>query len=197
MRRLCFDTESNYVKSATSPVGDLDYHREWINNFTRTRKIRWDCAVVYDEAEQEYREFGSQQTDELVIFLATADELISHSGQRHDLLILENILGVERVRPLLQVRHHDLFDICHWNNLEELTRRYVPERVLELKRNDAARLSDIDARFPLTRWGSTDRWRSDENFLEGKFAKARFDVECTYAVWDALRTPENGRSNCS
>ena len=103
IRRLCFDTESNYVKPKTSGAGELDYHRDWIKNFTRNRKIRWDCAVVYDEAADEYKEFGNHEADELVVFLATADEFISHSGQRHDLLILEHILGIEYVEPLQKI----------------------------------------------------------------------------------------------
>jgi hypothetical protein len=136
MKRLCFDTESDYFKEPLSPIGGVEFHREYMRDqVAKHGLIRFDCGVVYDEENQEYREFRNNQANELVTVLATADELISHSGPRHDLLVLEQVCGEDRVAPLWQIAHHDLFDLCSWANLDSLTREYVPEdRLHEIER---------------------------------------------------------------
>jgi hypothetical protein len=147
--------------------------------------IRFDCGVVYDEENQEYREFRNNQANELVTVLATADELISHSGQRHDLLVLEQVCGEDRVAPLWQITHHDLFDIYHWAPLNSLTREYIPEnRLHEMERTAANRVSQADADWPEI---SPGHW-PDQNFNERRLAQARFDVEHTYAVFNCYIT---------
>ena len=59
--------------------------------------------------------------------LATADELISHSGKRHDLLVLEQVCGSEHVVPIWDIPHIDLFEVHNWASVETLARRYVPD----------------------------------------------------------------------
>ena len=109
--------------------------------------------------------------------LATADELISPSGKRHDLLVLEQVCGEDQVAPLWQIAHHDLFDLCNWTSLDSLAQQYIPEDQLhENERAYKERIKRADVRWPEERPG----WRStNENFFEYKLAKARFDVERT------------------
>lgn len=187
MKRLCFDTESNYYKPQGSTIGDLDHHRDWIRQFVQRKPIRWDCAVVYDEQTKEHLNFNANQIGDLLKLLATADELISHSGRRVDLLILEELCGVRRVDPILRLQHHDLFDLYNWTNLDDLTLRYLPHQTALFEADYQRRLHEADDLYPATRRGSTDNWRSEGHFIARRIAKARFDVERTYAVWSSLK----------
>jgi hypothetical protein len=98
MRRLCFDTESNYFQDRTRGIAGGGG--------------RFDCAVVYDEENDKYLEFrrnpesstGELQAAELIDALATADELISCNGPGHDLCMLEEVCGEDRVAPLRKFR---------------------------------------------------------------------------------------------
>jgi hypothetical protein len=184
VRRLCFDTESNYFKEPLSGIGGVEFHREYMRDWVAKHgPIRFDCGVVYDEENQEYREFRNDQANELVAVLATANELISHSGQRHDLLVLEQVCGEDRVAPLWQIAHHDLFDLCNWASLDSLARQYVPEERLDAyNRAWENRRKQADVRWPEERPG----WRPNQHFIEWQLAKARFDVERTYAVFNHL-----------
>jgi len=170
MKRLCFDTESDYFKPPTSAVGSIDYHRAYL----RDKQLRFDCAVVYDEETGKYHEFNDQQANELVTMLAEADELISHSGTRVDLIVLEHVCGQDNIAPLFWISHHDLFDIHNWSSLDSLARQYLPGDRL------AALQHDFD-----TRWKQVCTLTDHESFIAGKLAKARFDVERTYAVFMA------------
>jgi len=180
MKRLCFDTESNYSK-ADLGVGSIQAHREYMRNVVAKNKFRFDCAVVYDDENRQYREFRNNQADELVTVLAKADELISHSGQRHDLLVLEQVLGEDRVALLWQITHHDLFDLFNWASLDCLARQYIPEdRLREITCARKNRIEQADERWPEER----PNWRPSEHFIDCKLAKAWFDVERTYAVFN-------------
>ncbi|MGH9676556.1 MAG: hypothetical protein ACRD36_05590, partial [Candidatus Acidiferrum sp.] len=149
MKRLCFDIESNYYKASLS-VGDVEFHRVYMRDWVaKNGQIRFDCAVVYDEENQEYREFRNDQADDVAAVLATADELISHSGQRHDLLVLEQVCGEDPIAPLWQIAHHDLFDLCNWTSLDSLAQQYIPEnRLHEIKRACNERIKRADVRWP-------------------------------------------------
>src|SRR5262245_11335909 len=104
-QRLCFDTESNGRWPYDWPWGDIAYRRAEIHSW----KSRFDAGVVYDQSKRSYQAFGTDQIDDLVTYLATADELVSFNGRRWDLLILENLCGRERIRKELWSKpHHDL-----------------------------------------------------------------------------------------
>ena len=96
MKRLCFDTESNYFKRPGTAIGRPEDH---IEHF-RGRNFRFDCAVVYDESSDSFHEFDNSQAAELVTILASATELVSHSGRWVDLMVLEHACGEEHIKPL-------------------------------------------------------------------------------------------------
>jgi hypothetical protein len=187
MKRICFDTESNYAKPATSAVGSIESSRAWIQHFLNRQSLVWRCGVIYDEELDIFKEFRNDQIKDFVAELSTADELISHSGSRHDLLLLEVLCGTSLLAPVLQIRHHDLFDLCNWTNLDQLSVRFIPEIELRRLRDEKdVRKKEIDVRYPLTTWGSTNEWRSDENFIAGLLSRARFDVARTFRVWEEV-----------
>ena len=69
MKRLSFDTESDYYKASLS-VGDVEFHRVCMRDWVAKHgPIRFDCAVVYDEEMQEYREFRNDQAMNLSLCL--------------------------------------------------------------------------------------------------------------------------------
>jgi len=182
MKRLCFDTESNYFKSDLS-VGSIQYHRECMENWlARGNRIRFDCAVIYDEQTERHYEFRGNQADDLVEMLAGADELISHSGQRHDLVILEHVSGTDRIAPLWRITHHDLFDIFNWSSLDDLANKLISEhRLRDFKAARDRHVEKAGERFPEER----RNFRPPDYFVECRLAKARFDVDRTYAVFRA------------
>lgn len=184
--RMCFDTESDYIKREIG-IESIEYHRDCMEQFVqRGGKIRFDGGVIYDEAEDRYHEFTGDQAGMLVAMLATADELISHSGSRHDLIILEQICGAETIAPIFQIPHHDLLDVCGWAALDSLTQRYAGDRVAQFEGDHQRRLCDINVRYPPVDRPHYKNWTNSENWLARKIAKARFDVERTYAVWRAV-----------
>jgi hypothetical protein len=169
MRRLCFHTESDRFVSL---LGVLD------------PGSRFDCAVVYDEENNKYLEFRNDQAAELIDCLATADELISCNGREHDLCMLENVCGENRVAPLRKITHHDLCDLHSLSSLNDLVRRYnIPEdRLREIEQARDNRLKAAEERWPEERTG----WRSgDDYFIERQLARAWYDVERTYLVFKA------------
>jgi len=183
IKRLCFDMESSYFKDPLSGVGEVESHREYMREkVTKHGPIRFDCAVVYDDKDREYLEFQYNQAAAPVDLLETADELISRSGKRHDLLVLEQVCGEVRVAPLWQLTHYDLFDLCNWSSLDNLARHYIPvDRLCEIKRAHENRLNQADERWP-EEWPN---FRPPEHFIEKRLSKARFDVERTYLVFEA------------
>jgi hypothetical protein len=48
------------------------------------------------------------------------------------------------------------------------------------------RLAIADRQFPGFRWGSIEDFRPPEHFIAKKLAKARFDVERTFAIFSVL-----------
>ena len=178
MKRLCFDTESNYFKHQLG-IGDIEYHRQCMRDFLLTQKIRFDCGVVYDEANDCYHEFRDTESSSLVALLETADELISHSGTRHDILLLEQICGTNRVSVLWSIPHRDLLDVGNWASLDNLARQHIPQLLPAMEKAKRARQEEANQRWPRT---------SQENFVKSKLVKARFDVERTYAIFRELTT---------
>lgn len=170
MKRLCFDTESNYFKPPGSGIGSPDYHREYF----RTRPLRFDCAVVYDESTESYHEFNNTQAFELLGMLASATTLVSHSGKRVDLIVLEHACGEDRIKPLWQIPHHDLFEMCQWSSLDDLTHKYASNIDLQSQLDYKARIAQADLLKP------------PADFIPSKLAKARYDVERTFAVFHAI-----------
>jgi hypothetical protein len=176
MKRLYFDTESNYFKHQLG-IGDVAYHRQCMREFLLTQKIRFDCAIAYDEENDCYHEFRETENGTLVALLETADELISHSGTRHDILFLEQLCGAARVSALWSIPHRDLLDIGNWSSLDNLARQHIAHLLPSMENEKRARQEEADKRWPRS---------SRENFVEFKLAKARFDVERTYAIFKRL-----------
>jgi hypothetical protein len=173
MRKLCFDTESNYFRPPELGVGSIDDHRDYFHQtYNKANPMRFDCACVYDVDADTYYEFRREQISELVELLGTAGLLISHSGKRVDLLVLDLVRGEEQIRPLFDIDHFDLFDECSRESVESLARKLC---------NDDLAVWDKDYQARYARSNSTP-----DPFIEGKMAKARFDVQCTYGVYSRL-----------
>jgi hypothetical protein len=123
LRRLCFDTESDARWHYTWPWGDIPYRRAEI----KTWKIRFDAGVVFDASTGRYHAFDADQADDLVSYLATADELVSFNGRRWDMLILENLCGEDTIQNKLWSKpHHDLSGWRGFYGLEDLSRYMLP-----------------------------------------------------------------------
>ena len=181
MRQLCFDTESDYFKSPTISVGEPEDHRQYFRE--RENASDSDCAVVYDSQTRRYRQFSNTQVDALVELLAAGDELVSHSGKWVDLIVLEHACGDERIAPLWKIPHHDLFEIFPLQSVDALARRFIPEK----------RIAEWEAGYQrrqqaaMAQWPSVNGWNRHKQFIAVKLAKARFDVQRTFAVFGATR----------
>ena len=184
MKRLCFDTESTYYKSPYSPIGDPAWHREYFRKMGK--KFEFHCGVIYNAKARKYREFSRGKARAFVDLLSTADELISHSGRRVDLIVLEHSCGEEAVAPLWEIPHWDLFYIHNWESLTDLARRLIPR----LNKRCDRRLKEANVRAA-ARWPVVNNWVSESLFIAEKLAKARRDVELTYRVF---KMKDDGRS---
>jgi hypothetical protein len=69
-----------------------------------------------------------------------------------------------------------------WNSLNALAARYVPDRYAVIEGAYQAREKQAVERWPNVKMGQ-DMFASDEAWREGWLAKARRDVELTYAVF--------------
>jgi hypothetical protein len=87
---------------------------------------------------------------------------------------LEHHCGAERIESLQRVRHHDLFEFFPAKGLDLLSRRFIPDQELEMRR-------DFECRVRLAREPAPGL---DGRVFE-KIAKARFDVERTWAIFEA------------
>jgi len=180
LRRLCFDTENSYFKSGIG-IASAETHRTLIQERHALRPIRLKCAVVYDEVEGHFHEFHPHQLEALVDCLLSADLLISHSGTRHDLPILECLAGEERTAPLFRLPHHDLLDELPWASVENHARHYVPV----LWEQYAAEYDERRASVIAADKSGKENSLTNGSYLLLELAKATFDVKCTYAVYEA------------
>ncbi len=134
---------------------------------------------MYEESTEKYFEFKSQEAAELVSMLSGADEIISHSGSRADLIVLEHACGEDRLAQFRQLKHHDLFYLCNAQSLDSLTTLYVPDRIPVWK-------ADLEKRLEQA-WALGIESRS----IPISLAKARDDVERTYAVFSEFSRRQN------
>lgn len=180
MRRMCFDIESDYYKPRNTGVGDPAAHRALISNSSPTFRV----GVVYDEAHENCHTFLSEQIEDMVKLLASADQLISHSGRRHDVPILE--AETEGLAAVLRpIPHWDLFDMGSWKSLDDLSATYIGDAEPMIKADYDTRLTEIDLIYPPEPWGAGFMLPAG-NWQEGWIAKATYDVRRTYAVWKVM-----------
>jgi len=185
MRRLCFDTESDAYNRDIG-VLEVDTSREQVAELHRRRPITFHCAVLYDEHENQFEEFRSVDLPALVAKLATADVLITQNGKRWDMPLLEQVCGANSITPLWSIEHKDLMDLTNWQKLDHIAPQYIPDQLPGMELAYHERLAEADRLFPGVRWGSTENFRSNDHFIACKLAKARFDVERTFAVFSVL-----------
>lgn len=176
MRRMCFDLESNYFQTPYRDGGpsirDPAEHRAVICKSAEDHSLVFQCGVVYDESENTYNRFWKEKIEDMVALLSRADGLISHSGRRHDIPILECLTGVINLR---KIPHWDLLDCVGWTPLDDMVKD-IPGKGKEFDADYVARLSEIDREFPGDRY-------VERNKAERLMAKAYHDVERTYAIW--------------
>ncbi len=183
MRRLCFDTESSAWNYSIG-ITDVESSREEMAIQNQRRRIRFDCAVIYDEESQNFLEFTDPEA--LVGVLATASVLISQNGRRHDLPLLEQICGSERVAALWSITHHDLIDVTGWQGLDALSACYLQAELPGLIEAKEAGEAKASSDHPGRQWGADPNFRPPAYLIACKLAKARFDVERTYRVYRKL-----------
>jgi hypothetical protein len=169
MRRLCFDTESSFFIDKRHGNVDVETRRELSNR----QPIRFDCGVIYEEETNQYYEFTAQTVVNMIEMLKQADEIISHSGSRHDLIVLNRVCGSELVAPIEKIKHHDLYYICNRRSLNTLTEQYFPSDYAEWEVDYERCYAEADAKSP-------------DNFVPARLVKARHDVKRTYAVYKEL-----------
>lgn len=180
MRRLCFDTENSYFKRSTA-IASIEAHRALAREKHMWAPIRLKCAVVYDELEGRYYEFRPEQLGELIDCLSSAELLISHSGLRHDLPVLECLAGTERTAPIYELRHHDLLDELPWGSVEYHAKKHVPAYWKQYAAEYEVRCNRIGTEHASTKANSL----TDEGWFLRDLAKATFDVKCTYQIYKA------------
>jgi hypothetical protein len=103
MRRVCFDTASDYYWDGT---------RGWLNGPAdareqfRGRSFDFRAATAFVHATG--RSFDFLDPKDLFNCLAEADEIITFNGRTCDLIVLEFLVGEGAMRKLWHKPHHDL-----------------------------------------------------------------------------------------
>ena len=86
-------------------------------------------------------------------------------------------------------------ELTNWQALDFLARQYIQYRLPGMQLAYDERAAEADRQFPGFPRGSTENFRSPEHFIAGKLAKARFDVERTFAVFRVLEEQESHRND--
>lgn len=171
--RICFDIETGFYWNMLDgwlEAGALRPHLR-----SERTEIRFDCVVLYDAANRRHFELVDTQLHKAIELLRSADELISFNGRAWDLPILEHIVGRKRFgRDLWTKTHHDLSGWHEERSLDRLAEKIIPGRIQELKKK-------ADDRFAIL------RKKEIGEFIAGRLAKCRFDVDRTYAVFRAYQ----------
>jgi hypothetical protein len=106
MKRVCFDTGSNYFYDPTRNgwLRDPAHAREHFS----AKKLRFDCAsaLIVGESTTAYDFVNAK---DFVEFLTEeADEIITYNGRKCDLIVLEHAIGEHAMEGVWHKPHHDL-----------------------------------------------------------------------------------------
>ena len=180
VRRMCFDIESSYFKHPGTGIGDPKYHRDLI---IKSNPL-FHGGVIYDEINDNYHEFTRENIESMIRFLSNAEELISHSGRRHDLPIIDSCSN-GMSSNLYLIPHWDLLDMGNWKSLDDLSDKYIRNILPDIIKYYKNRCNQNDMQHPGEPWGSGTYW-SPANKQGRDLAKADYDVRRTYAVWKTM-----------
>lgn len=148
MRRMCFDTASNYHRHFTDPyLNTPDDTRAFFRARYGEVLPRFLRATVFDSSTKRYRDFTDYR--KLFDFLITADELISFNGRIWDLVILEKLVGEDSAQQLRQKPHYDLMGMRNKSGLRSNINESLPNRALIFEKVETDRLEKIRHRFDL------------------------------------------------
>ncbi len=139
MKRICFDTSSNYFHSPFDGfLNDPDGARTYFQN----QSFKFHAATTFDSSSRKFRDFTDYR--KLFEYVMKADELITFNGRICDFIVLEKLVGAEDSKRLWEKPHYDL---CGWRNyysLESAVRGLLPKRIAEsFEQFESDRLSKI------------------------------------------------------
>lgn len=158
MRTLCFDTESNFHLPDRASI---ETRRHAISEIAGGV---FYGAVVYYFERRAFFEFRGHEIPALVRLLGSADLLLSHSGKRRDLLVLEYFCGQKTISPLWKIQHFDLYEEESLESVEDAAARVAPKQEAQATKVWRAN------------WRKADE---EGRFIDSHLINARYDTEMT------------------
>ena len=165
MRRVCFDTGSDYY---------WDGRRGFLNEPSQARacfkdrKFKFYAATTFDSHIRRFTDFTDPQS--LLSHLQSADEIVTFNGRTCDLIVLESVLGREAMDVIWRKPHHDLRG---WKafSLKDSVGSQLPRDV-------ASSFEEVENQ----RRHKTKK-SCDNEFISGKLGNTYRDTRFTYALF--------------
>jgi len=164
MRRICFDTDSNYHHNGRN--GYLNTPAQAREQFANASfKFYGATAFIYETGECD--DFCSP--DDLLAFLIEADEIVTFNGRTCDLIVLESLTGPSPLKKLWEKPHHDLKG---WSG--QSLRESIDRKIPKLK-------PSYDGGYYDARYEELSSVKED--FLREKLAGTYRDAKCTLELF--------------
>jgi hypothetical protein len=164
MRRVCFDTTSDYFHSFLN--GYLNTPEQAREQF-RDTEFRFDAATAFIHETNQCFDFVSHE--ELFAFLIEADEIVTFNGRTCDLIVLESLIGENAFKKIWEKPHHDLKG---WK--EQSLKASISCLIPELKQS-------YDSIYQSARYAELSSIKDE--FIRGKLAGTYRDAKCTLELF--------------
>jgi hypothetical protein len=184
MKRVCFDTGSNYF----SDLHGLTLEPSEARCYFKNKEFEFHAATTFDSSSRKFKDFTDHK--KLFDYLLRADEIITYNGRMCDLVVLEKLVGVEAMVNLWRKPHHDLRSWRGAFGLKNAVTRFLPDIAESFDSVETDRLAKIrnlyDGKFIAGH---------DGDFIAEKLANTYRDAKFTFALF--RRYLASGDSECT
>jgi len=165
MRRICFDTGSNYFHNTLHGFLNGPSDARW---YFEDKTFSFYAATTFDSSSRRFRDFTDYQ--KLFAYLLKADEIITFNGRTCDLIVLENLVGTEAMKSLWQKPHHDLRGWQGYHSLKSAVSKFMPKAAASFDQVESDRFAEL-------------RSSLGSEFVAGHLANTYRDAKFTFALF--------------
>lgn len=165
MKRICFDTGSNYFYNSLNGFMNEPSQARW---HFEDKTFKFYAATTFDSSSRRFKDFTDYR--KLFAHLLKADEIITFNGRTCDLIVLERLIGVDAMKNLWQKPHHDLRGWQGYHSLKSAVSKFLPSTVGAFDQVESDRFARI-------------RNSLDSEFVASHLANTYRDVKFTWALF--------------
>lgn len=177
MKRVCFDIGSNYFHD---PLQGFMNEPSQARCYFVDKTFKFYSATTFDSSSRQFKDFTDHK--KLFAYLLRADEIITFNGRTCDLIVLENLVGVEAMGALWRKPHHDLRGWQGYHKLETAVSKFLPGIAASFESVQSDRFAKL-------------RNALDKEFVAKHLANTYRDVKFTFALF--TRYLASGDSECT